>query len=191
RQNSTQGTKNDIIEVVACHVDIDFKDTPPEVADQRLKQLDNQPTLIVHSGNGYHAYWFLEKSFPIVSMADVDEIESINYGLARLLGGDATHDIARVLRTPGGVNSKYLHKPMCKAHEDSITALYTLNQLAKYATQAPVTERKVDLQLGNPVEAPARFGELLAKDNSVKNTWEGNRPDLKDGSRSAYDMAMA
>src|SRR5262249_55908127 len=36
-----------------------------------------------------------------------------------------------------------------------------------------------------------RFQRLLAKHSLIQKTWRGERPDLKDQSRSGYDMAMA
>src|SRR5262249_52789891 len=40
-------------------------------------------------------------------------------------------------------------------------------------------------------ELPKRFQKLLAKHSLIQKTWCGERPDLKDQSRSGYDMAMA
>ena len=40
-------------------------------------------------------------------------------------------------------------------------------------------------------EIPVRFWRVLNEDKKLKATWEGKREDLKDNSRSGYDMALA
>lgn len=42
-----------------------------------------------------------------------------------------------------------------------------------------------------PSELPSKFITILQKSKKLKNTWEGNRPELKDQSRSGYDLALA
>ena len=37
---------------------------------------------------------------------------------------------------------------------------------------------------------PEKFRKLLKEDQKVRDTWEGNRPDLWDQSRSGYDYSM-
>lgn len=56
-----KGEKDSINEVHCLWVDIDFKDLPDGQleADGILATFDYPPTLVINSGGGYHAYWFL------------------------------------------------------------------------------------------------------------------------------------
>lgn len=59
------------------------------------------PQVVVDSGRGLWLYWHLPHELP------PDEIEAINYALAeRLAGGDHCHNIDRVARLPGTLNTK-------------------------------------------------------------------------------------
>src|SRR5262249_48662980 len=155
--------------------------------DWALELLALQPTLIVDSGNGYHIYWFLEAPITIQGKEEISLVEGIGKGLAQQLGGDHTHDITRILRTPGRVNSKYPHRHTCKIIS-SLGAKYALDDLRRY--WVPVESGNGKIDFGDIGELPERFKTLLATNRRVNDTWEGKR-DLKDRSRSAFDMAMA
>jgi len=58
------------------------------------------PSIIVDSGHGIHAYWLLREA-----MALPDATLAMK-GIAKDIGGDHTHDPARVLRLPGTNNHK-------------------------------------------------------------------------------------
>jgi hypothetical protein len=71
---------------------------------------------------------------------------------------------------------------------------YTINELAG---------RFVDCNLSQPVnqksrtevtpaaEVPVKFWSLLNRDRKIRATWDGNRPELRDQSRSGFDQSMA
>jgi len=48
-----------------------------------------------------------------------------------------------------------------------------------------------DIDLEISAELPGRVQKLIEGNERLKSTWEGNRPDLNDQSRSGYDMALA
>lgn len=59
-------------------------------------------------------------------------------------------------------------------------------------------ENKVDVEdnlikdiIISPVAIPNRLWKILESDSKLKDTWEGNRPDLEDQTRSSYDMSLA
>ncbi|MEO8612837.1 MAG: hypothetical protein ABI690_33395, partial [Chloroflexota bacterium] len=58
------------------------------------------PSVIVHSGGGYHAYWLLDEP-----TTDLSTSRQVLQGLARALGGDGLSP-AQSLRLPGTVNTK-------------------------------------------------------------------------------------
>jgi len=99
------GKKIDIVEIPAVWVDIDFKDTPEEDADEKIKHFPLEPSIKVNSGGGYHLYWVLRTP---ATQSDIQKIEDINKRLATELGGDqGSTDAAHILRLPGTRNHKY------------------------------------------------------------------------------------
>jgi hypothetical protein len=80
-----------------------------ETHDQALEAIRNfdpPPTLVNHSGGGFHCYWVLEEPAS-VSEHGIEKLESINKALLTELGGDkGTHNLDRVLRVPGTFNFK-------------------------------------------------------------------------------------
>jgi hypothetical protein len=96
--------KEDVTAIRFAHVDIDppkgrasFTEEEREHAYSRL--LAAKPSTINWSGNGWQGLWRLGEG------ASEDEVEQINKGLIKHLGGDkGTHDASRLLRVPGLVN---------------------------------------------------------------------------------------
>jgi hypothetical protein len=68
-----------------------------------LEAFRPQPAIVVaSSGENRHAYWLLEDA------VDLDRVESVNRGLAVVLGADVrSSDAARILRPAGSVNRKH------------------------------------------------------------------------------------
>lgn len=58
------------------------------------------PSIIVDSGHGIHAYWLLRDAAPVADASLAMK------GIAKDIGGDHTHDPARILRVPGTFNHK-------------------------------------------------------------------------------------
>jgi putative DNA primase/helicase len=110
-----KGRKENIRALVAFHAELDYGPVghkkPPihetrETALKAIREYPLNPTLIVHSGGGFHCYWVLKDPVK-VEEAGVDTLESINKELSIELGGDAgTQNLDRVLRAPGTYNFK-------------------------------------------------------------------------------------
>ena len=184
---ATSAKKDNIAEAICIGADVDFKTVAKDKAEGAIKSLDLKPNLIIHSGNGYHPYWFFKKPVTIHGDDEISLLEGIGKGLAQRLGGDSVQDITRILRTPCRVNSKYPHKPEPKIIYVS-EERYTLEELKRYWVPLPNGKAKVDL--GDIGELPERFQALLAKNRRIKETWDGTR-NINDQSGSGYDMAMA
>lgn len=119
-----KGTKEDIIEIPAVWVDIDFKDVETDETTKRIDEFNLKPSIVVESGNGLHVYWLLELP---AGIGDVLTIESINKRLAIQLHGDqASSDAAHILRLPGTYNQKYDHKPLVKISSINKDSVYKL-----------------------------------------------------------------
>jgi len=114
------GRKENISFVSAFHAEIDYgkighkKESPSKTYEEALNTIQSfnpEPTIVIHSGGGFHCYWVL--SNPVkVSDIGINILESINKALSQKLGGDSgTHDISRVLRIPGTFNFKVSDNP--------------------------------------------------------------------------------
>jgi len=114
------GKKENVHYLGAFHAEIDYgktghkKESPSETYEEALNIIQSftlEPTVIIHSGGGFHCYWVL--SNPVkVSDIGINVLESINKALSEKLGGDrGTHDISRVLRIPGTFNFKIPDNP--------------------------------------------------------------------------------
>ena len=181
--------KEEICEIACIATDVDFKSVSKPAFERALLSFPHKPTLIIDSGNGRHLYWILLLPILVQGPKEIELGEGISKGIAKHFGGDSTHDVTRILRVPGRANSKYIHKPIC-----TIIAAdgprYSVEDLKRYWIKPESNGGKA--KLGTiPDELPEKFQALLAKNRRVKDTWNGERPDLGDQSGSGYDLSMA
>ena len=92
-----RGGLSDVVALPAVFADID---DDSESVQKRLMTSGLKPSLLVHSGGGYHAYWFLSEP-----TTDLDIVDRILGGLATHFGGDRLSPAAS-LRLPGTRNTK-------------------------------------------------------------------------------------
>ena len=93
-----RGGAAEVVALPAFYTDID---DPTDVTLMKLRGAPLPPSVIVHSGGGYHAYWLLDEP-----THDLNTARQVLQGLARAFGGDGLSP-AQSLRLPGTVN----HKP--------------------------------------------------------------------------------
>ncbi|MDY0045712.1 MAG: phage/plasmid primase, P4 family [Syntrophales bacterium] len=114
------GRKENIQYLSAFHAEIDYgatghkKETPHTTYEEALSAIESfnpEPTIIIHSGGGFHCYWVLSNPVKVDAIGS-QILESINKNLSEKLGGDrGTQDISRVLRIPGTFNFKIPDNP--------------------------------------------------------------------------------
>jgi hypothetical protein len=93
----SRGTKSDLVCLPALFVDID----DPGDALIRLGWFDLPATCILHSGRGYHAYWFLD-----TPTTDFVQADKVLHGLAQRLHSDEALSVAQSMRLTGTINTK-------------------------------------------------------------------------------------
>ncbi|MEP7287906.1 MAG: hypothetical protein ABI947_19315 [Chloroflexota bacterium] len=93
----SRGRKSNLACLPALFVDID----QPDNALIRLGWFDLPASCILHSGRGYHAYWFLDPP-----TTDFIQADKLLHGLAQRLNGDAALSVAQSMRLPGTINTK-------------------------------------------------------------------------------------
>lgn len=92
-----KAAKGDVQAALYLHVDID---NPRDETVVRLRAYRPAPTIIVNSGGGFQAFWKLMRpSF------ELEQVEARNKEIAAHLGGDNCHNIDRIMRLPGTINT--------------------------------------------------------------------------------------
>ena len=92
-----RGGVADVVALPALYADIDTTDT---ATVNRLCACEPPPSVIVHSGGGYHLYWMLHQP-----TTDLSRAGRMLKALAKHLGGD-TLSIANSMRLPFSRNTK-------------------------------------------------------------------------------------
>ncbi len=215
RPQRGMGKKADIAVVRTLWTDIDDCST-----DEALERISRarlpRPSLVLNSGHGSHCYWVLDHPFAISSASDRQRIERLNAALGRMIGGDHTQDLSRVLRLPGFDNVKNArngaHPTACRiAHcDDAKHSLAQIESLLPIAAsdagtaQLKSTERASPMspalrewamtELGKPSDDRSKrdyvvLCELHAKGVGAEEAWECVRSHSKfrDRGRSYFD----
>ena len=116
-----------------------------------LESLELRPTMIVHSGGGYHVYWLFERPWIFKSGEDNSLAQAISAGFQRYVRNegqelgwkiDTTSDLCRLLRLPGTFNHKGGGKvPVRVIHED-LSCRYNPTDFMRFVIPA-ASEKKV------------------------------------------------
>ena len=134
------GKKENIQYVVSFHAEIDYgseghkKQSSYQTYEEALTAINNfspKPTIIIHSGGGFHCYFVLTQAVKVEEIG-VDVLENINKAICLELGGDiGTHDLSRILRVPGTFNYKLPDNPRKVTVVENSGIEYDFNQLAQ------------------------------------------------------------
>ncbi len=176
------GGKSSDIPLARC-VWIDLDHVKPEEAAARIaeKKLP-RPSLMMDSGHGVHLYWRLTQPVVFSSEEDREAFQSIVRGVGQGVGGDHTHDLARLLRLPGTWNIKRL--PYCRTEPVwsgcDPSARYGLDVFRPHAVAKPV---------GRPHAVKAGGGGEAAVEYKATATWAGLRPRQKETALAAVERS--
>ena len=201
-----RGIKNTVCGIPGYWMDIDIatkikKGCPPTIEDAMalIEGYGWDPTLVVHSGHGIHAWWLFKELWIFSNAKDRDKAELLNKRLQATIQKraeekgwklDSTHDVTRVLRPIGTINYKDIPIDV-KLHqnsggrfsdpEDVDTFLISTDQLSKSATSTVDEEIKSakNFMLDPMAEPPPdRLDELCELDPKFKQSWMNKRKDL-------------
>jgi hypothetical protein len=97
---ATKPSKSEIIDLRGVPADVDAKNGRSiDEAFDVIGQVGIDPTLIIATGGGFQPVWRLPEPLPATE-DNVRRVEAAGKRIARLTGGDAVHDIGRILRLP-------------------------------------------------------------------------------------------
>ncbi len=171
-------SKADMASMSYLYVDIDLRpgldrETELERILERISAFSPRPTTLISSGNGFQAIWLLAE--PMLNDGDYDALEALNKQLEALHGGDACHNIDRILRVPGTLNLPTKKKK----------ALNYTEVMSELVWQEDRSVRAEDFEL-----LPEPAVELLRTDGKLRDRWLADATGLKDNSRSGFDLSL-
>lgn len=109
------GTAEDVPFACCLWADVDakhFKGGKAEAFEQAHKSGLPKPTFLIDSGHGYHLYWDLEDAYEFPDKEAQLKFGGYLKGIAKYIGGDAVHDVSRVMRIAYTINWKDRNNPV-------------------------------------------------------------------------------
>lgn len=214
---------HNIAGIFGLWVDIDLRSDAhpnkmlPSTVEEALSILPPElpPTLIVHTGNGIHAWWLFREHW--VFQGDEDRKQGAalakrwntmlsDNGRMKGWSIDRLGDLARVLRIPGTTNCKDPAHPKPVTIRSHADRRYNPSDFVEFLDELGVsdddkedarqqwsqkfqdTPLEIDLDASIPQE---KLEPWIASDPRFKSTWFRQRSDLNDQSQSGYDLALA
>lgn len=190
------GKAHDALPGFATWTDLDFRDYQ-EGEGECIKKLNHfplDPTALVRSGHGLHAYWFFKEP------EEPHVLVELSARLASFLGGDHVADAARILRMPGTTNCKNPKEPLPVVIESmDLDRRYITYDLDDFLPSLPAESQRqpaLDIVVGDDLSK--RVQKLLKKHPRLRNLFEGKGKPATDehGHRldttsSGYDYSFA
>ena len=220
RASRGRGKADGVSVMPALWIDIDAggektakqgKTYPPTLDDcvSLADAMPLQPSLLIRTGGGVHAWWLLSEPFDIETDDDrrqaadlIRRWQATAAAVAAERGWsvDATHDLARVMRVPGTVHQGTGGQVEVMRHDDALRyhAEDVLDrcvadkqpELTQATSVAPVASGG-SLDVSPDRDIDDRHVQLSLDDAAFRDTWLRQREDMPDGSPSSYDMAIA
>ena len=170
--------------------------------DRILQELPFDPSWVVSTGGGTHVYWLFREPWTLESDEERERAASIIKGWQTLaidaaanmgFSVDSTHDLSRVLRPIGTVNTKY--DSAVRFRETGETR-FNPSDFEDWATAvAPLASethtRVEDLgELHSDLQPPAdKLLAMMTLDPQFAATWRRERKEFP--SQSEYDMSLS
>lgn len=212
---------NQVSGLFGLWADIDYADDvhskknlpTQEQALEFIGTLPHKPSLVLHSGHGYQAWWFFREIWKFPDAQHRDYASGIarawiyrirDLARAKKWDVDSTIDLARVLRVPGTENYKNKDdvKPVTIVEQNDgrfyptdFAELNPPKQGALDGIEQPepkATLEGVTFILDAKADPPAsKWMALCDNDSRALKSWQRTRTDFNDQSASSYDMSLA
>jgi hypothetical protein len=125
------------------------------------------PTLIIDSGRGYHAYWYLADTIHLDD-SNREQMGDLQARWVEFIGSDkASKDLPRVLRPPGTTNQKYPDKPTVTVIDQHPGLLYRLDDFESLLpAQAPKPIDPTPTARAATTARPSAMESIIAEFNA-------------------------
>jgi len=144
RRPKKLGKNPDISHYPAVWIDEDFRDNEAGIrknfADmvELLKADGLEPSVVVESGRGLHAYWLFDMPYPVADARPICAGIQKHFQLS-----DTINDPRRVLRLPGFLNLKEPKDPRwCRVVEGASWKRYSILQFKNYVAEPEKTQEE-------------------------------------------------
>lgn len=126
-----------------------------------MNSLPIEPSILINSGHGLHAYWLFREPWTFDTPEERNQAKSLLKGFQEFIRSratargwkfDSTHDLARVLRLPGTTN--YKTEPVQVTVISSNDNRYNPSDFEGYAVEITTSDRKIKFKR-NPTDGPA------------------------------------
>ena len=211
-------TNAEVTGIPGLWLDLDYKDDrahkkqnlpEKQEAYDFLKDYESEPTVIIHSGHGWQAYWLFEEPWLFTNASDRTNAGNLARSFIykfrdkmrqRGYDVDSVIDLARVLRVPGTTNYKQHDKPVPveidrtsgpRWRVSTLINTYPPLQAQRGATGSTVpsgAKLLLDPNANPPFEA---WEALREAEPRAAASWRRERADLADQSASSYDLSLA
>ncbi|MGG1254322.1 phage/plasmid primase, P4 family, partial [Brevibacillus agri] len=144
-----------------------------EEAELFISSLPLEPSIIVHSGGGYHVYWLFTNGIKIINSKESSELSELvrdfqnvirHFGFQKGWSLDNTSDLARVLRVPGTINYK---NPLALREVNMVSdsgTRYSVDDIREFIVQNSQTLTSSDnVQTGESRYPPSNAEQILEK----------------------------
>jgi len=153
------GSNDDEVREAHCvFTDFDGKDFAPgsegkAAAWDAVNSVPIQPSTVIDSGNGFHAYWFLAEPW---AFGDPEVHAEVHYGFALAHGADlAVRNSSRVLRVPGSFWLKDPDDPrLVRIVRWEPERRYDIDEFLDYRRPLPTPAKKQKTDFVDLEEAP-------------------------------------
>ena len=160
RWNDQRGRKQDCTVITVIFTDLDYGEVghkkknrwqTREEALAAIEAFPIPPSIIIHTGFGFHLYWLLIEPFGLDN-GNYAQVEAIVKGITIALGGDVgTQDISHVLRIPGTFNVKLAGnpRPVEMVHCEP-RRVYALDDFSYYQKTQAAHDKRARVPPGGP-----------------------------------------
>lgn len=212
-----RGTASDIAGIGCLWADLDIAGSAregkalPSTLDDAIalaRSMPMQPSALVESGHGLHAYWLLSEFWRFDDERDRRRAAALARGWHGLVCASASTkgwtavenlgDLARVLRVPGTVNRKVAGAPTAvRLLELDASCRYHINDLESFTAATPTSALKMPigafgLILRPDASPPAeKLAAALTESRRFTAAFRGTLDDIADVSRSGQDLSLA
>lgn len=147
-----------------------YKDRARALLDARSEAAGFIPSVVVDSGGGYHAYWFLSQSVPLDEGNRAD-VAATQYQFVQMMQGDSgVADLRRVLRLPGFWRNNKSgwgdSKPRIKIIHGDPSLMYDYNDLESTVGDWAREQGRTVAATGAPLRGGAGAGDVRRIFNS-------------------------
>jgi len=210
-----------IIGISGLWADIDIKnpvhkkENLPRTVDEALSLVEGHgfdPTIIVLSGHGIHAYWLFKEPLIFDSDDERDQAQTLSFRINATIKQkaaennwdvDSVHDLSRIMRIPGTWNCKTKDHVLAKVIKDNkirynpedfeefivedCSAILPV-KISNLQIQTVFSDIKFEKNANPPADNIISLKEAF--DPKFTASWDNNRPHLKDKSPSGYDYSL-